>query len=106
MAWADFWASVKAKLWAFWNGPGGRIVQDATAEAVATVGRVGLSMLMEAGKAKAAEVERLSLPGSQKQGQVKDYLEAYGKNLGLQVSTSLLLWVVETAVQAMKAEKR
>lgn len=89
----------------FFQGPGGRIVRDAVAGAIETVGSAALAVLLEQATTKVAALEKYSnLSGDLKAAQVKSYLFKVAAESGIALTTSTANFILESAVQAVRGK--
>lgn len=101
----SFFSRIAAAVAAFFQGPGGRIVRDAVAGAVSTVGAAVLAVLMEQAKLKVASLDKYSnLDGELKAAQVKSYLYKIAAESGVTLTQSLANFILESAVQAVRSK--
>lgn len=88
----------------FFNGPGGRAVRLAIAGALQTVGAAAFTVLMDKAKERVRALEHTSLNNELRQADVRSKLRDLAAREGIKLSESLLNFILESAVQAVKAE--
>lgn len=105
MGWfGNFWDSFTGRLKAFFAGPGGRIIRDAVAAAIEQLGPLAFAVLLDAAKTQVLALEQDSgLSGAAKKDAATAYLLGYANKAGVSVGASLANYIVESAVQSIKA---
>lgn len=98
-----FWG-LSARLNAFFDSTGGQLVIDAVEGALKTAGSAALTMILTEAQKQVRAIESRDLSGRDKAASVEEQLTAFAITLGLNVSRSLILWAIETSVQAMRKE--
>ena len=104
MSWS-WWKKAETALSHFLASPGGLVVRGALAGAIQVGGQIGLSLLMQMAQSKIGELEERPIPSEMKGEEARKYLRDYAARLGLKVSTSLINFAVEAAVQALRARQ-
>lgn len=101
----SFLASIANAVRSFFQGPGGKIVRDAVAGAIETVGAAALAVLLEQAKVKVSSLDKYSnLDGDLKAAQVKSYLFKVAAESGVTLTTSMANFILESAVQAVRSK--
>lgn len=98
-----FLSRIGSAVLAFFKSPGGKVIRDAVAGAVQTVGEATLALLLARAKDKVASLDKYSnLSGDLKAAQVKSFIFDIAAQSGVQLSTSLANFILESAVQAVR----
>ena len=100
-----WFAGLPALVASFFAGPGGAIVKEALANATQVAGSVALALLMERAKDYVSTIDQEPVPSEMKAAHARDYLQRYAAGVGIKTSTALLNFVIETAVQSLRAPK-
>jgi len=87
-----------------WIDEAGRIVRLVLARLLRAVGEAALNTLINAARAKAAELEDTSLPNPVRFSTLTNFLSELARAQGLTLQKSVINFIAETGVQAMKAE--
>lgn len=100
------WTKASGAIARFFEGPGGVVVRQALGATIETVGAVGMSMLLDAARAKVTQLNTMPMENNHKREQALNYLKGYAVQAGLEVGESVLRYTLETAVQAVKGESK
>lgn len=87
----------------FLQGPGGVVVREAVKGAIASIGTAAFAVLMEEAKRYVGALEHVGVNDELKQAQVKSHLRDVAMREGINLSQSMLNFIVEAALQAVKA---
>jgi hypothetical protein len=102
----SLWTRTTGAIAKFFEGPGGYIVRQGLGNAIQVAGTVGLSVLLDIAKSKVMDLDASQMTNDSKRIQAIDYLKSYALSNGMTVSESVLRYVLESAVQAVKGEQR
>jgi len=97
---------VGAKLRMFLSSPGGKIVREALADIVETMGAVALSVLLEEAKKKVGSLDPLDMPKMLKAEQAADYLKGYAIRIGVAAGENTIQLAIRLAVQSLRAAQK
>lgn len=98
-----FFTKIWQAVMGFISGPGGRVIKQAIAAAIAEVGPAVFAVLLEVAEAKAKELEPISrMTGDEKFDQVKAIVEQAALRAGVEASKRLVNSIVEQAAMAAK----
>ena len=99
------WTTARGAVAKFFEGPGGVVVRDALGTAIHTAGAIGISLLLDVARQKVVQLEPVVGTGEFKREQALNYLKGFATQQGIQVSESVLRYILETAVQAVRGNK-
>lgn len=102
----NMWTTAKGAVAKFFEGPGGVVVRQALTNTIAQAGAIGMSMLLDAAKGKVSQLNGTPLTNDSKRLQALDYLKGYAIQQGILVGESVLRYTIESAVLAVKEEKK
>jgi hypothetical protein len=100
----EFFSAIGQKIAAFFAGPGGRIVKDALAVAIAEIGQAAFAVLLDLAAKRAKELEPSHISGDSKFDLVRDAVQKAAIDAGVNASRRLVNHIVETAALAAKGE--
>lgn len=89
----------------FWGSFAGSIVKQAFSAVLAQAGTMAVDLLAAQAMNEVAKLEGSPLPGEVKAKEARKALTAFAIKQGLTVTTSLLNYVIENAVQALKSKE-
>ena len=96
------WTNAKGAIALFFEGPGGLVIRQALGTVIDQAGAIGVSMLLDVAKQRVTMLNPSSMTNDAKRIQALDFLKGYALKQGIQTSDSLLRYVLETAVRAVK----
>lgn len=100
-AWLESFTDKIAK---FFKSPGGKVIKDAAAVFVRTLGPIAADLILqEAAKAVKLEELKTGLTGAMKKENVKAYLKALAAAKGYELTEKMLNNAVENAALALEA---
>ncbi len=100
----SLWTRTTGALQRFFEGPGGVMVRKALGNAINVAGTVGITMLLDVARAKVIDLDTTQMTNDSKRLQALDYLKVYAAENGIEAGESVLRYVLESAVQAVKGE--
>lgn len=84
----------------------GAVIRNATGNVLRAAGQIGLDLLMAEAMDRTRFLDRMdSMSGEEKHINARTYLQGYAEREGIKVGISILNFIIESALQAMRAEK-